>query len=240
MIKARHFTGSQLKAEIREAVTMMKLKSRSATFGSAGDYYDEIDIRKRYADKPEQAENILRSSHTFMHPIRNVQVYLDANYSAKVEHHQYEEQRLKREVSTCGTVKGEPKTKRSKARPTQGIENGAEEKLTPIPASIVRKMEKFPEKVQIILNELEAHAETCADSKMHRYVSEHQRTKAQTTISLLKESAAKVNEWIDKKEGKKQEVKEFGASMAGLIKEAEKLKDVIAGAIEDAQQAQTE
>ena len=51
-------------------------------FIAGGGFFDEIDMKKRYKDKPEQLANIFQNARSFVCGVRNTRLWQDPNYEA--------------------------------------------------------------------------------------------------------------------------------------------------------------
>ena len=78
-----HLRGEDLRKRLEEIVQDWKISITRYEFNQEADFVEESDIRAKYADKPEIAENILKNSRSFFCPIKKVILYADPKYQAK-------------------------------------------------------------------------------------------------------------------------------------------------------------
>ncbi|CAK9117196.1 unnamed protein product [Durusdinium trenchii] len=76
--------GEDLRKRLEEIVQDWKISTTRYEFNQEADFVEESDLRAKYADKPEIAENILKNSLSFFCPIKKVILYADPKYQAKV------------------------------------------------------------------------------------------------------------------------------------------------------------
>lgn len=79
-----HLRGEDLRKRLEEIVQDWKISITRYEFNQEADFVEESDLRAKYADKPEIAENILKNSRSFFCPIKKVILYADPKYQAKV------------------------------------------------------------------------------------------------------------------------------------------------------------
>ena len=106
--------GNDLVKSIEETVQRIKTASLTRTLQCEGDFVDEIDLQERYKNKEQQLKNILENAPSFMHPIRGIMVYKDAQYKASETTKEHIENRQTMKAQTTQAVKKAP-IKRKKA-----------------------------------------------------------------------------------------------------------------------------
>ena len=76
--------GDALRAKIETVVQDWQVRSTRFEFTSVGEYLDEVDLRKKYADRPDTAEMILKNGRKYFCQVKQLWVYSDPKYEAKV------------------------------------------------------------------------------------------------------------------------------------------------------------
>lgn len=138
-----HLRGEGLRVKVEEVVQDWKTSITSMEFNQTGNYMDEEDLRKKYAEKPEDLKNILQNARTFYCPVKRKTLYADPEYQAKVqdsiEHGTSE--KIKGQVGLDDTGAPEPESKRPKKNKNQK-DGGAEQKEKKWTAAVKNKVTK--------------------------------------------------------------------------------------------------
>eukprot|EP00438_Fugacium_kawagutii_P023632 Skav228701 [mRNA] locus=scaffold3376:4682:10159:+ [translate_table: standard] len=101
--------GEDLRMKIEETVTDWKTATTTYKFTQDADYVDEVDLRKRYQDRPELAENVLLNGRRFFCPVKKVTMYADPKYNAKIEDQEEHGTSTKRKAQTALKEDEDPK-----------------------------------------------------------------------------------------------------------------------------------
>ena len=80
-----HLRGEDLRLKVEEVVTDWKTSTTRFEFNQDAEYFDETDLRKKYADKPDVLQNILLNSKRFFCPVKKQTMYADPKYTARVQ-----------------------------------------------------------------------------------------------------------------------------------------------------------
>ena len=75
--------GSALKAKILQCSQLTSTTTHSDDFYGSGDYLDEIELKDKYAKRPEVAERIMKNSRSFECQITQRMMYEDVSYKSK-------------------------------------------------------------------------------------------------------------------------------------------------------------
>ena len=123
--------GEDLRMKIEETVTDWKTATTTYKFTQDAEFMDEIEVRKKYVDRPNVAENILLNGRRFFCPVKKVMLFADPKYNAKVEDTEELGTSTKRKAQTALKEDEEPKKPPRKPRKGQEDKNieGEEPKL---------------------------------------------------------------------------------------------------------------
>eukprot|EP00435_Cladocopium_sp_Y103_P000455 s2333_g1.t1 len=83
--KYKELAGPDLLTRLQETVTESKKTSSVVSFEGTGEFLDEIDLDKKYQDKPDQLANLKANTRTYFCPVRQVQLFEDVKYTRKAE-----------------------------------------------------------------------------------------------------------------------------------------------------------
>lgn len=136
--------GENLRVKVEEVVQDWKNSTTRVEFNQVGNYMDEEDLKKKYADKPEDLKNILLNARTFWCPVKKKTLYSDPEYSAKVqdavEHGTSE--KIKGQAGLDDTSAAEPEPKRPKKTKKETGNGSAEQKEKKWTAGVKNKVTK--------------------------------------------------------------------------------------------------
>jgi hypothetical protein len=76
--------GEELSVAVQDVITRVLKKTEEVEFKGTGEFIDEPDLREKYANKPEQANAIIKNSRSMFDSIRETTLYEDMAYSSKV------------------------------------------------------------------------------------------------------------------------------------------------------------
>ena len=113
-------------------------------FEGSGDWLDEVDLKSKYAEKPEQVAAIMQNANTMVHPTRRVTLYEDIDYKSKRGIASSYTTTTKRsacqeDVRKAEKTKAEPKPK-CEAKP---LDEAGREKLTKSLASVDKFLDQM-------------------------------------------------------------------------------------------------
>ena len=80
-----HLRGEDLRSKVEEVVLDWKTQTTRIEFNQDAEYMDEVDVREKYKNKPEVAENIILNGKRFFCPVKKLTMYADPKYTAKVQ-----------------------------------------------------------------------------------------------------------------------------------------------------------
>lgn len=109
-----HLRGDELRQKIEEIVQDWKTETTRYEFNSQADFMDETDLKKKYHDKPEILENILRNGRQFFCPVKKIMLYGDPKYDAKVSDQTEYGHTEKRKAQTMLRDNTEPENKKGR------------------------------------------------------------------------------------------------------------------------------
>ena len=69
---SQNLYGPDLLCRMQETITESKRTSSTVSFEGTGEYFDEVDMKKKYHDKPEQLQSVLANTMTYFCPVRQV------------------------------------------------------------------------------------------------------------------------------------------------------------------------
>lgn len=93
--------GEDLRMKIEETVTDWKTATTSYKFTQDADYLDEVQLKEKYADRPNLAENVLLNGRRFFCPVKKIMMYADPKYNAKIEDSEEHGTSTKRKAQTA-------------------------------------------------------------------------------------------------------------------------------------------
>jgi len=157
--------GQALKHQLTTSIEMFRRKTVLTKFSSEGDFLDEEDLDKKYANKPDQKAAIMANAQTFIHPVREVRVWQDVNFTGTHTEEQEQTGTLKRVAEHEQVVKPKAKAKQIKAAPNPGLPD-PEEPQKPLPKGVKARLDKFFEKANALLMEMANNIDTCKAPEM--------------------------------------------------------------------------
>eukprot|EP00435_Cladocopium_sp_Y103_P029051 s2101_g7.t1 len=80
-----HLRVEDLRLKVEELVTDWKTPTTRFEFSQDEEYLDEIDLGKKYADKPDVLQNFLLNSKRFSCLVKKQAMYADPKYTARVQ-----------------------------------------------------------------------------------------------------------------------------------------------------------
>ena len=168
--KGQHI--SAMKAHLEQMLETAASSVAISMFGSSSAWLDEIDIREKYKNKPEQRDHLLTSARTVEHPTRNCTLYEDVEYKA-VETNESKHEVIKRmrasaeeqsKLSNKAKVKGEHLEEETEEGVPKPKRRAAEKELTTAQTTNFQKLSKRIEATTEKLVEL------LAKTRLQQYV----------------------------------------------------------------------
>ena len=86
-------------AAIENYVEELHIESNVDKFKAKGHYKDEVDLKEKYKDKPEQLASILQNAPQMECKIRSVTLYKDPDYTDTHEKTEEDRRQVKRALS---------------------------------------------------------------------------------------------------------------------------------------------
>lgn len=142
---SQNLYGPDLLCRMQETITESKRTSSTVSFEGTGEYFDEVDMKKKYHDKPEQLQSVLANTMTYFCPVRQVLLYEDVKYKRTVKDTEERSKTEKRKIqvipteqsSSAGLQETGPKNKKVKGDP-----QAEEEALPKLKAGQKKKLTK--------------------------------------------------------------------------------------------------
>ena len=139
--KYQDLHGPDLLCRLQETITESKKTSSVVSFEGTGEFFDEVDLAKKYQEKPNQLQNILANTRTYYCPVRQVQLYEDVQYKRTVKDTEERSKTEKRkrqliptEQSSSAGLEEDKKTKKTKGESVEEtlpkLKAGQKKKLT--------------------------------------------------------------------------------------------------------------
>lgn len=116
--------GDELRMKIEETVTDWKTATTTYKFTQDADYLDEVDLKNKYADRPELAQNVLLNGRRFFCPVKKIMMYADPKYNAKVEDQEELGTSTKRKAQTALKEEEEPQQESKASKKKKGNGKG--------------------------------------------------------------------------------------------------------------------
>ena len=73
--RSRGLLGSELKAVVVTMVSEKTTEVKLATRKRKTEYLDSVDLKKRFADKPDECAKLMAAGYTFLHPDTGAELY---------------------------------------------------------------------------------------------------------------------------------------------------------------------
>jgi hypothetical protein len=140
--------GDALRAKIETVVQDWQVCSTRFEFTSVGEYLDEVDLRKKYADRPDTAEMILKNGRKYFCQVKQVWVYSDPKYEAKVADVEERGTSHKRKAQILHTDEADKQAEQQQGQTQEGQKGEKKQKPVKISVAQKKKMQKKMDAVQ--------------------------------------------------------------------------------------------
>ena len=199
---AKHRTtmGEELSVAIQEATIRVTKRVESIEFNGTGEFMDEADIREKYGKKPEQAEAILQNSRSMFDPMRQVILYEDMKYNAKVGNSDMLETTTGLTITHDRCVKGKPAKKAQSAKGV-AIKGEGVEKAIGLSESQKISLEQLTADIADLNGKLHVELQTIKTNEVQEYMVQATITQAEACGFKLKEYVAIVELALDSNSG---------------------------------------
>ena len=87
--RSRGLMGNDLKALIETMVKETTSESKATKRSRHTEYMDSPDLKKRFADKPDQLENVKKRGAAFEHPDTGANMYQLTTFTQEHPHHHF-------------------------------------------------------------------------------------------------------------------------------------------------------
>ena len=78
--------GKDLKAVVMTTLQEKTSETKSCTRKRHIDYVDEVELKKRFVDKPDQLEKVLAECYAFTHPDSGAELYAVSTFTVEHPH----------------------------------------------------------------------------------------------------------------------------------------------------------
>ena len=86
MLRARGVVGDEFKALVRTVLTETTTQTNTLKRKEHTEYLDEVDLKKRLVDKPDQAQRIIDKGPEFEHPETGALMYTFRTFTQEHTH----------------------------------------------------------------------------------------------------------------------------------------------------------
>ena len=113
-------TGKDLRKELVNTTTQVEKETSKVDADEDVEWLDEVDLKAKYENKPDQLKAILSTAETRTHPTRKVTLYADITFKTKSSKSHEFQAEAKRQCTSLEVIKGPKKIKKE-----EGDDGGA-------------------------------------------------------------------------------------------------------------------
>ena len=182
--------GPHLKLAIQQRVTTSRKTQTLQRAMAKGHMKDEIDLREKYGNKPEQLEAIMQNAMSFTCPIRRVQLWADPDFSTEWGFSQEDISEQTLILDTNDTARPTKKQKTEKAPPIAGDERA-------LKGSDLTKLKEVLDKIAEDVNKYRASVEEANSETFTEFIPVRVTAKMKENRTEVLGKIAQIEEMIE-------------------------------------------